>query len=1125
MPQPISFDKLLEYFKSKRSELGKEPKPTPSGLGLIANDPLNASKGIFTAIPDIASSIANSTMKGVSALLPGSVSEYINKAPRNILGIPASGEKTEQELLTPIKGFSPSQRATGLITAVSFGANDAIANRIRIEEEENPSNSPSDVAWNALKGIAASIGKDLLPGQQIEELLTGKSLTGYDQLGQPIYQPLTSEGAGKALTFAALKIVPNLSAAAALRNSFLLKKRLALTAKANARPGITPEQITANNIKALMSPEAADKMNPIDSPSRGEINALKAKFNASKEATLRSNIINNPTLKGLPKAVLEQVDNIEAQELGTTRVLSDPHIREIFAKTIESDVFQKIAEQSAERASTTGVVNPITQNVADAIRLNALDPEYVLDFARTVGLSGNDLPNLTNTLAESVLFSETVAGKIHQVASEASQVLHWDMLDKAKAGDPNAIKFLRDTAKAKEVTVDGHYMFWSGANRFLKLEESARKTIMTTTVQNTIRDLTSQAALVTPIMVAETATSKVLQSFVREGRITPRLRDVKEWWHEGFVNYVEGMASGIKSERANNKLGRPAHFVDELNNLMPRNAHRLDRAYVTEIHSQVLANTFSTIFPNIKKFAKDLITSEATGPRGALGLQDIQAVGKDISLSSIAEGAARALELANTPRQIQEHFNRRTISTIKLYSNLKAIGYKDVFGTNGKLQSTVWQQVMKDLRKDKLDPQVRAAFVDAELSGLTNTFAADPIGGPAGSIVKIFQDYPVLGLVTGFPFPRFMANAFRFLTERSPVAFLDVLTPEFRNAIVKEGMEGVLARDRLSKAWSGIGLMAAAFALRNDEFGLAGPKYYQIKVGDELEDIRNVQPFASMLGFMEAFKNYLTGKPNNFSANDILEMTTNVRNPSESPIWAFPEILRALSSNDPDVVNKAWQSPIGQYFASWFGPLNNIKVAKAMLEGDKQSLTSKDTTYNKLLGPAAERIPGMDKELPLRYNPTTGKPITKEYPGAWMLGANISNSDQFGRFTQKLGMTHSDFIGQHDSVEANQLVAKHMGQILSKPVELDGFKGLRKDYIMKEILEGNWTQATQVELLRKYLEPIRESAVKQAIQENKTAFVKSKTSQQPIHLRESTRRKERQRLFEEVERKSYNTQP
>ena len=176
-------------------------------------------------------------------------------------------------------------------------------------------------------------------------------------------------------------------------------------------------------------------------------------------------------------------------------------------------------------------------------------------------------------------------------------------------------------------------------------------------------------------------------------------------------------------------------------------------------------------------------------------------------------------------------------------------------------------------------------------------------------------------------------------------------------------------------------------------------------------------------------------------------------------------------------------------------------------------------------GPAAERAPGMDKDLPRRYNPTTGKPITKEYPGAWMLGANISDSDQFGRFVQKLGMTHSDFIGQHDSAEANQLVAKHMGRILSKPVELDGFKGLRKDYIMKEIHEGNWTQATQVELLRKYLEPIRESAVKQAIQEDKAAFIKSKTSQQPIHLRESIRRLERQRLFEEVERKSRNAQP
>jgi hypothetical protein len=176
------------------------------------------------------------------------------------------------------------------------------------------------------------------------------------------------------------------------------------------------------------------------------------------------------------------------------------------------------------------------------------------------------------------------------------------------------------------------------------------------------------------------------------------------------------------------------------------------------------------------------------------------------------------------------------------------------------------------------------------------------------AIMNMYKAAPILTEIA-HPFPRFLANQWRYITEHSPVNFVDLLNPKFKKLLGEGNPDVFLRRDaqkHLTKAMSGLMMFAAAKSARDT---VGGPKYYQLKLETDnpetLYDVRSVQPFVSMLFLSSVYDWLAHGIPLNLNSNEILDAMTGVRRASDTAVLAITDALRGLDLTDPDARTKA----------------------------------------------------------------------------------------------------------------------------------------------------------------------------------------------------------------------------
>ena len=388
---------------------------------------------------------------------------------------------------------------------------------------------------------------------------------------------------------------------------------------------------------------------------------------------------------------------------------------------------------------------------------------------------------------------------------------------------------------------------------------------------------------------------------------------------------------------------------------------------------------------------------------------------------------------------------------------------------------------------------------------LKSTFAfTAPEHTFAGSILKLYHQFPfAAGL--GPYFPRFLTNMWGWLGEHHPM----LTQPEikaFKGAkaqVIKKGTSvgaNRIAIDTWAKRQDGYFLTGLATMTRAT---IGGPKYYQVWTGTTDEngdkvyfDVRPFQPFAQILFIQDIMQNIMEGRAPNatLTTAELADATLGVRRLQETPMFAFPDLMRMLDSEDPAALVRSIKRIIGTPLSMPFTPMRTfIDFMASAGVGDKWD-DVKDLVGNELYGAPAQNIPWVRDTLPAQVDPFTGKKMENKSPALrQLLGASLNTYTPLQELMQETGMGLGDLTGSFKTIEATNLVRQNLGNIL-------GMK-LPNGNTMNKQISAAVKKATarlpvgfRRELLRDALGMVRTAAVNMSRQQNPRAFAQEQIS-------------------------------
>jgi len=398
-------------------------------------------------------------------------------------------------------------------------------------------------------------------------------------------------------------------------------------------------------------------------------------------------------------------------------------------------------------------------------------------------------------------------------------------------------------------------------------------------------------------------------------------------------------------------------------------------------------------------------------------------------------------------------------------------------------------------------------IAEATDEALKQTFAfTDQRHTLQGKMLATINDLPFLLPVVSY-FPRFLTNMWMWLMDRNPMEIRQFVGPNFLKEGIKSvrkgelpktlfgkelkaltGKKGPVGRDleymhQIARASEGIVMVSLAHMIRNSP--MAGPKYYQLKVGQDAEgtdlfmDLRPYQPFAQVAFLTEAFKAVGEGKMPNLTAAEMTDAMIGVRRMSEMPIFAVPDLIRSVESSTPEAFFKSIKTLIGQPLAAPFTPMKTIVDGMAAM-GITENPELKDVAGNELLGPLMAATPGgRDVLVPPRINPITGKPMVSEHPGLRQLaGLSIQKLTPLEQTIRGAKISGRTISGEYYNPDANRLVDELIGKILSRET---GGRTVG-DAINQAVLQrtGDMPIEYRREMLRQVFAQVRKAAVMQA---------------------------------------------
>lgn len=334
----------------------------------------------------------------------------------------------------------------------------------------------------------------------------------------------------------------------------------------------------------------------------------------------------------------------------------------------------------------------------------------------------------------------------------------------------------------------------------------------------------------------------------------------------------------------------------------------------------------------------------------------------------------------------------------------------------------------------------------------------------------------------------------------------ELFSPEIQEALqdgVTNGFAKRKASRALGQATEGLALLAGAWVYRQSR----GDKYkYYENPTDErdekghemVEDLRNYQPFVSYLAAAELIDATQKGKSFKdmpYSTNEKFDMLLGIRRLTEVGLFAGTDISRALGSGDPQQIHRALGTPFGQFVASFFIPLRAIKDMMAIV--NPENAEQDDVEYEELTGPLRANLPKellpASAELPGRIDYTTGEEIKTYLPWARQItGITKRGISPIQRLILSTpGLSERELVGDHGSREANQLVAKTIGTLLSTSLDKDKTFG---DFLADTFTEMELSPQMQKLLVQGFFTTLREKSKDVAKKLRPELFLKEEQS-------------------------------
>lgn len=343
-----------------------------------------------------------------------------------------------------------------------------------------------------------------------------------------------------------------------------------------------------------------------------------------------------------------------------------------------------------------------------------------------------------------------------------------------------------------------------------------------------------------------------------------------------------------------------------------------------------------------------------------------------------------------------------------------------------------WQEML--FRRAKFDAVVRQGLEEAGIdfsaavanprlvpeglldkgvnAALDVTFASP--GGSKGA-EKFVEGMQLLRPISTIfiPYPRYLANATRFVATHNPLGILRLATASGRANAPKVAAESL---------GSGSLLLGGALALRYSE--AAGEKWYEVKYGDKRVDLRGFAgPFGPFLFAAEAIKQTSENGKTNFDNQDWVEGVLSVSRLAGS----FRSILDWLNADDGQTGASAIA---GQYISGFTVPFRTIKDAVSQVSDEEA--TYKDVREAPLAGPSLQNIPGASRGLPPAINATTGEPMKTEQPLLRQLtGLQIQTRNPVEAAMNELNLKRADLVKGTGIPKADRELSRRIGKLAS----------------------------------------------------------------------------------------------
>ena len=420
-------------------------------------------------------------------------------------------------------------------------------------------------------------------------------------------------------------------------------------------------------------------------------------------------------------------------------------------------------------------------------------------------------------------------------------------------------------------------------------------------------------------------------------------------------------------------------------------------------------------------------------------------------------GAEKAVYALNVFNRFQDSVFRSAVFADSVERGMKARGLD--------FKETMKSGRMGDIPEDIIQRGVQDA--------LEFTFSNKPKTKAEQAIVTAIDNIP--GATIAIPFPRFMVNSFRFMTEYSPLGPLHLMSKNERAAI-KAGDTKLL-----SKSLAGSALLYGAYALRDSEY--AGEKWYELKGEDgETIDMRPYAPLSAYLFAADVIKRNIDCTLYDLKGSDISEAVLGIG--SDKTGLQMVDGLLGEIRQDPEFGAKKAEEYFskfaGEYAGTFFIPFQQIRDVMAEFEPEEAKVRR---TTEDALAPVKAKLPVAGRELPESFSYTNPQPRERIDPAMRQVTGvtKIAPKNEAEKEMDRLQIKEFEIFKRTGSTEADRLVASKSAALIDNVVS---------KFVADEAY-GNMTNHQKRLILKKLLGEVNTAARDQAMKENPELFLES----------------------------------